>query len=163
MDFIIWRQSYVLGIAYSHCRPPAIDPSPPPRAVSSVAQIPAALFRCPSLPTFNMGNSSIISVHHMGVGSCSAPQNGPNLIANSLGKTISFQRCSTNLTICMARMFQEKQLHRHNQPPKAPTLHLHLAYRHLRFFSFCTFRSQLCMGPFEFCLPKSISKDQKDQ
>lgn len=79
-----------------------------------------------------------------------------------LGK-ISFQRCPTNLTICMARMFQEKQLHLHNQPPKTPTLHLHLTCRHLRLFSFCTFRSQLGMGPFEFCLPKSSSKDQKNQ
>lgn len=82
----------IIDVASSHCRPPAIDPSPLPRTVSSVAQIPAALFRFLFLPTFNMGNSSIISVHHMGVGSCSSPQNidvynyEPNLIANSFGK-----------------------------------------------------------------------------
>lgn len=113
-----------------------------------------------------MGNSSIISVHHMGVGSCSSPQNidvytNQTSLQIHLRKKISFQRCPTNLTICMARMFQEKQLHLHNQPPKTPTLHLHLTCRHLRLFSVCTFRSQLCMGPFEFCLPKSSSKDQE--
>ena len=40
---------------------------------------------------------------------------------------------------------KKNQLHLHNQPPKAPTLHLHLTCRHLRSFSFSTLSSQLCL------------------